>query len=208
MLAIMPSCSLNKGLAGLSPTQALGAVQTLLGGASTSALSGLTGNILGNSIMKEVLPPGLSNITNLLGATSQGSKALGLLNGAISSALPDVAGGILKNATKNINPSDALGLLQGGDTGATDFLKKAAGAKLTSALLPAITQKLTANGGMKAIKSALGGQAAGLLGGGKTTIANLATSGAVDGLFALMGNAEKAERANPTNPDLKKIFGK
>jgi len=54
----------------------------------------------------------------------------------------------------------------------------------------------------------LSGQATSLLGGGKPSIADLATSGAVNGLFSMMGNAEKAERANPTNPVLKEIFGK
>ncbi len=208
ILAMMPSCSLNKGLTGLSPTKALSAVQTLLGGASSNALSGFTGNILGNAAMKAVLPSGLSSVTNLLGASPAGSKALGLLNGALASSVKDIVPSILSKATSNIPAADALGLLQGGNTGATDFLKKAAGAKLQAALLPAITQKLTANGGLGAITSALGGQAANLLGGNKPSIADLATSGAVDGLFAMMGNAEKAERANPTDPMLKKLFGK
>ena len=79
---------------------------------------------------------------------------------------------------------------------------------MTKALLPVMTQQLTANGGLAAITSALGPQAATVLGGGNASIANLATSGAVDGLFAIMGNAEKAERANPTDPVLKEIFGK
>ncbi len=202
------SCNVNKGLAGLSPAQALTAVQSLLGNSSKSALSGFTGNILGNAVMQNALPSGLSNITNLLGKSSQGTKALGLLNSAITSAVPNVASSVLGNATKGIAAGDALSLLKGGDTGATDFLKKAAGQKLTAALLPAITKNLTDNGGLSAITSALGSQASGLIGAGKPGIADLATTGAVDGLFSMMGNAEKAERENPTDPVLKDIFGK
>ena len=112
------------------------------------------------------------------------------------------------NATKGIPATDALSLLKGGNTGATDFLKKAAGQKLTAALLPVLTKQLTDNGGLGAITSALGGQAASLLGNGKPSLADLLTKGSVDGLFAMMGNAEKAERANPTDPLLKKIFNK
>lgn len=208
IIVMTQSCSVSKGLAGLSPAQALTGVQALLGNSSKSALSGFTGNILGNAVMQNALPKGLSNITSILGGSSQGTKALGLLNGAITSSLPDVASSVLGNATKGIAAADALSLLKGGSTGATDFLKKAAGQKLTAALLPAITQKLTSNGGLSAITSALGGQAAGLLGNGKPSIADLATNGAVDGLFSMMGNAEKAERANPTDPVLKEIFGK
>jgi len=202
------SCSVNKGLAGLSPQQALGGVQALLGGASNKALKSFAGNTLKNTVMQNAMPKGLSSITNLLGNSSKGVKALGLLNSAIGSSVPDVASSILGNATKGIAASDALGLLKGGDTGATDFLKKATGKKLSAALLPVITQKLTANGGLSAITSALGSQASSLLGGNKPSLANLATTGAVDGLFAVMGDAEKAERSNPTDPVLKEIFGK
>ena len=202
------SCNVNKGLAGLSPQQALTGVQALLNGSSKSALKGFGGNVLQNAVMQKAMPKGLSNITSLLGNSSQGNKALGLLNSAMGSAVPDVASSLLGNITNNIPAADALGLLKGGDTGATDFLKKAAGKKLAAALLPAITQKLTANGGLSAITSALGGQASSLLGNGKPSLADLVTSGATDGLFAMMGNAEKAERSNPTNPVLKEIFGK
>lgn len=202
------SCNVNKGLAGLSPQQALNGVQALLGGSSKSALKGFAGNVLKNAAMQKAMPKGLSNITNLLGKSKEGNKALGLLNGALGSAVPDIATSLLGNATKGIAASDALSLLKGGDTGATDFLKKAAGKKLAAALLPALTQKLTDNGGLSAITSALGGQASNLLGNGKPSLTDLVTNGAVDGLFAMMGNAEKAERANPTDPLLKEIFGK
>lgn len=208
LVVMTQSCSVNKGLAGLSPAQALTGVQALLGNSSKSALSSFTGNILGNSVMQNALPKGLSSITGLLGKSSQGTKALGLLNSAITSAVPNVASSLLGNATKGIAAADALSLLKGGKTGATDFLKKAAGQKLTAALLPAITKNLTANGGLSAITSALGSQASTLLGKGKPSIADLATNGAVDGLFSMMGNAEKAERENPTDPVLKNIFGK
>lgn len=207
IIVMTQSCSV-KGLAGLSPAQALTGVQALLGNSSKSALSGFTGNVLGNAALQSVMPKGLSNITSLLGGSSQGTQALGLLNSAITSAVPDVASSVLGNATKGIAATDALSLLKGGNTGATDFLQKAAGKQLSAALLPAITKNLTSNGGLSAITSALGGQAAGLLGNGKPSIADLATSGATNGLFSMMGNAEKAERENPTDPVLKKIFGK
>lgn len=208
VLLTTQSCNVGQGLAGLSPAKALSGVQALLGGASNNALKGFAGNVLANAVMQKAMPKGLSNITNLLGKSSEGTKALGLLNSALGSAVPNVASSLLGNATQGIAAADALNLLKGGDTGATDFLKKAAGSKLSAALLPAITKQLTNNGGLGAITSALGSQASSLLGNGKTSLADLATSGAVDGLFAMMGNAEKAERANPTDPILKEIFGK
>lgn len=208
ILLFTQSCSVNKGLTGLSPDKALSGVQSLLGGSSGSALKGFAGNILTNAVMKKAMPQGLSSITSLLGKSSEGNRALELLNSAMGSAVPDVASSLLGNATKGIKASDALGILKGGETGATDFLKNAAGKNLKAALLPALTKKLTANGGLTAITSALGGQASSLLGNGKPSLPDLMTGGAVDGLFAMMGNAEKAERSNPTDPILKEIFGK
>lgn len=208
LVLVTQSCNVNKGLVGLSPDKALTGVQALLGGASGSALKGFAGNILSNAVMQKAMPKGLSAITSLLGKSSEGNKALGLLNSALGSAVPDVASSLLGNATKGIKASDALGILKGGDTGASDFLKNAAGNKLSAALLPALTKKLTENGGLSAITSALGGQATSLLGNGKPSLPDLMTNGAVDGLFSMMGNAEKAERANPTDPILKSIFGK
>ena len=202
------SCNSSKGLAGLSPDKALSGVQALLGGASSSALKGFTGNILGNSVMQNVMPEGLSNITSMLGNSAQGTKALGLLNSALESAVPDAASNFLSRTTNNIAAADAVNILKGGDTGATDFLKKTAGNRLSAALLPAITKKLTENGALSAVTSALGGQASGLLGGGNASLANMVSNGAADGIFAMMGDAEKAERENPTDPVLKEIFGK
>lgn len=202
------SCNVNKGLAGISPEKALSGVQALLGGATGSAVKGFAGDILKNEVMKQVMPKELSSISSLLGGSSEGTQALGLLNSAMGSVVPDVASSVLGNATSGIGASDALSLLQGGSTGATDFLKKSAGQKLTSALLPALTEKLTANGGLSAITSALGSQASSFLGNDKPSITDMVTSSAVDGIFGMMGNAEKAERANPTNPVLKEIFSK
>ena len=207
VIVMSQSCNVSKGLAGLSPEKALSGVQALLGGASGNALKSFGGDVLKNAIMQKAMPEGLSNITNLLGNSSEGAKALGLLNGALGSAVPDVASSLLGNATKSIAAADALNLLKGGDTGATDFLRKTAGKQLTAALLPVITKRLTQNGGLSAITSALGSQASSLLGGSKPSISDLVTTGAVDGLFGIMGNAEKAERANPTDPLLKEIFG-
>jgi len=101
-----------------------------------------------------------------------------------------------------------LNILKGGDGGATNFLKNAVGGKLTDALLPAITKSLGAAGGGDLISKALGGSAASLLGGNKPSLENMLSSAVSSGVFGLMGEAEKAERANPTDPLLKEIFGK
>jgi len=84
-MGMTQSCNTAKGLPGvpgISPAAALTGVQSLLGGASSSALSTFAGgNVLSNAVMKQVLPKGLSNITNVLGSSgAAGTNALkGLL---------------------------------------------------------------------------------------------------------------------------------
>ena len=114
------SCNVNKGLTGgISPAKALSGVQALLGGTTSSVLNGFTGDILSNPIMQSVLPKELTTLTSVLGKSNEGAKVLGLVNGALSSVVPNVAGSVLADATKNISPNDALSLLNGGETGAT-----------------------------------------------------------------------------------------
>jgi len=102
VLLTTQSCNVGQGLAGISPEKALSGVQALLGGSSKNALKGFAGNVLKNAVMQKVMPKELSSITGLLGKTGEGAKALNLLNGALGSAVPDVAASLLGNATKGI----------------------------------------------------------------------------------------------------------
>jgi len=205
MLIYGQACSVQSGLAGLSPQKALSGVQSLLGLASGSALKGIGKNMLTNAVVGSVLPPELKAITGALGKSEAGQAALGVINKTIGSAAPSLAKGVLDNALKNIPASQALDILKG-DGGATSFLKNAVGSKLTDALLPAMTKSLGNAGIGDLVTSALGSQAGNLLGGNKPSLESLLTTATSSGIFGLMGEAEKAERANPSNDLLKEIF--
>lgn len=207
MLFYGQACSVQSGLAGLSPQKALSGVQSILGMASGSAIKGLGNNLLTNAALNAVMPTELKAITSALGQSPAGKQVLGTLNNVIGSAAPGLAKGVLGNAINNINPSKALDILKGGENGATDFLKNAVGGKLNDALMPALTKALGGAGVNDMLTSALGSSAAGLLGGNKPSIESLLTQATSSGIFGLMGQAEKAERANPTDPLLKEIFG-
>ncbi len=207
MLFYGQACSVQSGLAGLSPQKALSGVQSILGLASGSAINGLGKNLLTNAALNAVMPTELKAITGALGQSEAGQKVLGLMNNAIGSAAPALAKGVLANAVKGIDASSALDILKGGENGATNFLKNAVGGKLNDALAPALTKALGGAGVNDMLTSALGSSAAGLLGGNKPSIESLLTQATSSGIFGLMGQAEKAERANPTDPLLKEIFG-
>ena len=207
MLFYGQACSVQSGLAGLSPLKALSGVQNILGLASGSAISGLGKNLLSNAALSSVMPPQLQAITGALGKSDAGQKVLGFTNNAIGAAAPALAQGVLANAVKGIDASSALDILKGGENGATNFLKNAVGSKMTDALGPALGKALGGAGVGDMLTSALGSNAAGLLGGNTPSIESLITQATSSGIFGLMGQAEKAERANPTDPLLKEIFG-
>lgn len=206
MLFYGQACSVQSGLAGLSPQKALSGVQEILGLASGSALKGIGKNMLTNAVVGSVMPPELKAITGALGNSDAGRAALGVINNAIGSAAPTLAKGVLGNALKNIPAGQALDILKGGSNGATNFLKNAVGGKLTDALLPAMTKSLGNAGIGDLVSSALGSQAGALLGGNKPSLESLLTTATTNGVFGLMGEAEKAERANPSSDLLKEIF--
>ena len=200
------ACSVQSGLAGLSPQKALNGVQQMLGLASGSALKGIGKNMLSNAVVNAVMPKELKAITGALGNSDAGRAALGLINQAVGGAAPGLAKGLLNDAFKNIPVDKALDILKGGDSGATDFLKNAVGGQLTEALLPALTKSMGKTDIGNVITSALGDKAGMLLGGNKPSLESLISSATTEGIFGLMGAAEKAERANPTNDLLKEIF--
>lgn len=206
MLLYGQACSVQSGLAGLSPLKALNGVQEILGLASNSALKGIGKNMLNNTVVNALLPKELKAITGALGKSEAGRSALGLLNKTIGGTAPSLAEGLLNNAVKNIPTDKALDILKGGNNGATNFLKNAVGGKLTDALLPALTKSLGKANIGNIVSSALGDQASTLLGGNKPSLESLLTSTTTDGIFGLMGAAEKAERANPSTDLLKGIF--
>ena len=206
MLFYGQACSVSNGLAGLSPDKALKGVTSLLGMAQGSALKGIGKNMLTNAVVNAAMPQELKAITGALGNSQAGKVALGAINQAIGGAAPALAKGVLGDALKNIPASEALNILKGGDNGATNFLKNAVGGKLNDALTPAITKALGGANIGNLVNSALGDSASSLLGGNKPSLESLLSQATSSGIFGLMGEAEKAERMNPTDPLLKKIF--
>ena len=206
MLFYGQACSVSNGLAGLSPAKALNGVTSLLGLAQGSALQGIGKNMLTNAVVNAVMPQELKAITGALGNSQAGKVALGAINQAIGGAAPALAKGVLGDALKNIPASEALNILKGGENGATNFLKNAVGSKLTDAIAPALAKSMGGANIGQLVTSALGDSAGNLLGGNKPSLESLLGQATSNGIFGLMGEAEKAERANPTDPLLKKIF--
>ncbi len=141
------------------------------------------------------------------------------MNRAAEKAVP-AAAGIMSDAVRQMTLQDAIGLVRGGDTSATDFFRRTSEEKLYTAFRP-LVEKQTAEVGVtkkyKDFSKKAGGNAlAGALLGGSNGNTNLdlddyVTREAIDGLFHVIAEQEKQIRRNPasrTTDLLRRVFSK
>jgi len=132
------------------------------------------------------------------------------LNRAAEAAVPE-ARALILGAVRSMTIEDALGILRGGDTAATDFLRTRTEAQLRTAFTPHVKSALSKSGAFTAMENYLTGVG---LGGATTGIQADLTSHAVtlglDGMFLYVAEEEKKIRENPvarTTDLLRKVFG-
>lgn len=132
------------------------------------------------------------------------------LNRAAEAAVPE-ARSLIVNAVRSMTIEDALGILRGGDTAATDFLRSRTESQLKSAFTPHVRTALAQSGAFTALESYA---ASAGLGGATSSLQADLTSHAVglglDGIFLYVAEEEKKIRENPvarTTDLLRKVFG-
>lgn len=132
------------------------------------------------------------------------------LNRAAESAVP-AGRDLIVDAVSSITLDDAMGILRGGETAATDFLRRKTEASLTAAFRPWLESELAEVGAF----SALDGVSAqyGLTGLGTSLRASLVEHGVtygLDGMFGYLAEEERAIRQDPvrrTTELLRRVFG-
>ena len=118
---------------------------------------------------------------------------------------------LLVNAIKNMSVQDAKGILTGGDTAATEYFRTTTSGQLTEKFLPIVT-KATSQVGLAEKYNQLAGQGAqlGLVDAKQAKIENYVTQKALDGLFLMIAEQEKAIRRDPVGTATgmaQKVFG-
>jgi hypothetical protein len=112
---------------------------------------------------------------------------------------------------KSITIEDAMGILRGGDTTATDFLRKKTEANLRKAFRPYFDKTLESSGALATVDGVVAKYGAGMVRtDAKTWLADSATTGALNGLFYYVAREEQAIRRDPvkrTSDLLRKVFG-
>lgn len=216
-IVITPLISLPAvaGIADISNADAVsGLRQALTDGSATAVkLLGSENGYFGNAKVKIPLPPSLQKIESglrMFGMKQQADDLVLSMNRAAEAAAPE-ARQLLTDAVKKMSVQDAKGILSGGDTAATEYFKRTTQAQLTQRFLP-IVKKATDRVGLAQQYNNLAGQGAalGVVSKDDASIETYVTRKALDGLYLMIAEQEKAFRTNPVGAAsniVKKVFG-
>jgi uncharacterized protein DUF4197 len=168
---------------------------------------------LGNKKVKIPLPPRLAKaekVMRMAGMGPQADELVTAMNRAAEAAVPE-AKPLLMNAVKTMSVDDAKNILSGGDDSVTQFFKGKTSDALMEKFIP-IVQKYTANVGLAQKYNQVAGKGLqmGLIKKEDADIDNYVARSALDGVYKMIGEEEKAIRANPAKAAgglAKKVFG-
>ncbi|MES2005939.1 MAG: DUF4197 domain-containing protein [Bacteroidota bacterium] len=181
----------------------------------SNALSQVDG-FFANAALKILLPPEAQKIESTLRKVGMGKQvddAILSMNRAAEDACKSAAP-IFGNAIKQMSFQDALGILKGGDTAATGYLRGKTTTELTSAFRPVIEQSLEKVNATKYWNTLVTSyNKVNILGGQKINpdLSAYVTEKALGGIFFQVAQEEKSIRKDPlarTSEILKKVFAK
>ncbi|WP_332852213.1 DUF4197 domain-containing protein [Duganella sp. S19_KUP01_CR8] len=202
-------------LADLSNQDATGGLKAALDKGSSLAVAklGAENGFLNNEKVRIPLPKILEQARPLLKMTGKGQQLDDLvvqMNHAAEAAVP-MAKPLLVDAVKSMSVTDAKNILTGGDTSVTDFFREKTSPKLAVQFLP-IVKKVTDRSDLANKYNTAMAMAPklGVLAKEQTTVEGYVTQRALDGLYTMIGEEEKAIRADPLGAGSKligKVFG-
>lgn len=203
------------GLGDISEGEASGGLKEALTQGATRAvdLLGKQDGFLKNKKVRIPLPDGLAQAEPILRGMGQGKELDELvtaMNRAAEQAVPK-AKDLLVKAVREMSVTDAKDILTGGDDSVTRYFKGKTQAELTTMFLPTVKQT-TDKLALTKKYDKLAGKAAGfgLVKEEDSKIEGYVTRKALDGLYTLIGDEERAIRKNPVGAAgslAKKVFG-
>ncbi len=202
-------------LADLSNRDAINGLKQALEKGADNAVGklGKVDGFLGNPQVKIPLPDSLQRVDKMLRMFGQGKYADELvttMNRAAEAAVPQ-AKELLIKTIKGMSVTDAKNILTGGDTAATEYFRSKTAKPLAEKFLP-IVQKETSRLKLAQKYDQFAGKASrfGLVDQSQANIEQYVTQKTLDGLYLMMGQEEKAIRADPVGQGSKlisKVFG-
>lgn len=213
-LCLAASAAMALSLADLSSQDANNGLKAALEKGSLAAVAklGVENGFLNNDKVKIPLPGILEQARPLLKLTGRGQQLDELvvsMNRAAEAAVP-MAKPLLLNAVKSMSVTDAKNILTGGDTSVTNFFREKTSSELAFKFLP-VVKKVTDRSGLSAKYNNVMGQVS-KLGAGQqpATVESYVTERALDGLYKMIEEEEKAIRKDPIGSGSKiisKVFG-
>lgn len=168
----------------------------------------------GNQIIKILMPEKIQKATDILkkiGYQKEVDDFVLSMNRAAEKAAPQAAS-IFVGAVKEMTFEDARGILNGGDTAATEFFKGKTQDKIYSSFKPIISSSMDEVGVTHSYKEMMGKyEALPFMDKESVDLDHYVTSRAMDGLFYMVGQEEKKIRTDPAarvTDLLKTVFGK
>ncbi|MBI2311572.1 MAG: DUF4197 domain-containing protein [Betaproteobacteria bacterium] len=209
------SAGMAASLDALSNKDMVGGLKEALTQSSGAAVGrlGRENGFFGNDKVKIPLPESLAKVERLMRGMGMGKQADELvlaMNRAAEAAVPE-AKALLIDAVKKMTVQDAKGILTGGEDAATQYFKKHTEQPLAQRFLP-IVKKATAKVGLAERYNQFAGRAAkfGLVQESQASIETYVTKKALDGLYLIMAEEEKAIRKDPVGRAgtyIEKVFG-
>lgn len=205
----------NAGIAALSDGDVVnGLKEALTQGASNAVANlGRQDGFLGNDKVRIPLPDAVRKAEPMLRTLGQGKAVDDLvtsMNRAAEAAVPE-AKTLLVAAIKQMSVQDAKQILTGPEDAATQYFRKSTEPDLRTRFLP-IVDKAVGRLGVTGKYNRVAGSASklGLVGKNQATVQDYVTQKALDGLFLMVADEERAIRTDPvarTGHWVKKVFG-
>jgi len=205
----------NKDTGSLSTTDVISGLKEALNNGvntGTAKLSAVDG-FFANAAVKILMPPDAQKVEKTLrniGLGKQVDDAILSMNRAAEDATKSAAP-IFLNAIKQMSIEDAWGILRGGDTAATAYLRKTTTAPLTTAFRPVIESSLKKVDATKYWNTVFTNYNKFSLNKINPDLSAYVTEKALAGIFYEIAQQEIQIRKDPvarTTDILKKVFGK
>ncbi len=209
-----PSTSSTTTGGSLTTSEIVSGLKTALDKAVDTATSslGTEDGFLGNLDVKIPVPDSFAKVETalrLIGQSDLADSFVTSMNRAAEKAVPETVE-ILTEAITNMSFDDAKGILNGGDTAATDFFRNTADGALLTRLEPIVSEAMDSVNVTQYFKNMMSAAQATGVAGPDFDLDGYVTRKALDGLYFIMEKEEANIRQNPvarTSEILKKVFG-
>jgi hypothetical protein len=215
LAAILASAAYPLGLGDLTNQDAASGIRGALSQGAASAIDklGVPGGFSNNPQVKIPLPHGLDEVAQgmrMLGRGRDADELVAAMNQAAEQAVPE-ARELMVEAVRHMSLTDAKKILTGGDDSVTRFFREKTAAPLAVKFLPIVT-RATDRVGLAQKYDRVAGEGArlGLVRGDAANIEQYVTDKALDGLYLMIGEEERAIRQNPAaaaSAIVAKVFG-